>query len=210
MKEFLLDPYLIRPSVQLRMPKFNMCPDEATRLAEYFAAVDEVESPYVYASTPTHQSTVTTGASADQRDGALKIVTKVCSQCHLFGDFVPGGHPVAAAPNLDRIHRRMRPDYLKPWLANPPSRLPYTNMPINVPHDNLVFQDELPGTSDEQLDAIVELLMNYDQYTKNQVPISQLVPKSAPADAAKPEEKTEAPKTDEAKPKEEDASAEEK
>jgi len=176
----------------LRMPKFNMSPEEAQTLAEYFAAVDGVESPYVYSGTPQAQTTAAGGASAEQREGALKIVTKVCSQCHLFGDFAPAGHPVAAAPNLDRIHRRMRPDYLKPWLANPPSLLPYTNMPVNVPHDNLVFQDDLPGTSEEQLDAIVELLMNFDQYSKNQVPISRLVPKTAPADAANPAAKTDA------------------
>jgi mono/diheme cytochrome c family protein len=186
MKEFLLDPYPIRPSVQLRMPKFNMSPDEALKIAEYFAAVDGVSSPYVYEATPRDQAALSSGSSAEYREGALKIVTKVCSQCHLFGDFVPSGHPVAAAPRLDRIHRRMRPDYLKPWLANPPSQLPYTNMPMNLPHDSLSFQDDFPATSEEQLDAVVELLMNYDQYTKDQVPISRLVPKTAPADATKP------------------------
>jgi mono/diheme cytochrome c family protein len=185
MNEFLLDPYPIRPSVQLRMPKFNMSPEEATKLAEYFAAVDGVSSPYVYEATPQDKFAVSTGPSQEQREGALRILTKVCSQCHLFGDFAPSGHPVAAAPRLDRIHRRMRPEYLKPWLANPPSQLPYTNMPTNLPHDTLVFQDDFPGTSEEQLAAVVELLMNYDQYTKNQVPISQRVPKAAPADAAK-------------------------
>ena len=41
--DFLLDPYLIRPAVVLRMPKFNMSTGEATALANYFAAVDNVE-----------------------------------------------------------------------------------------------------------------------------------------------------------------------
>jgi hypothetical protein len=167
------------------MPKFNMSPEEATKIAEYFAAIDDVPSPYVYEGAPQDLVAVSSGSSEQQREGALKILTKVCSQCHLFGDFAPSGHPVAAAPRLDRIHRRMRPDFLKPWLANPPSQLPYTNMPINLPHDALVFQDDFPGTTEEQLDAVVELLMNYDQYTKNQVPISQRVPKTAPADATK-------------------------
>jgi hypothetical protein len=45
---FLLDPYPIRPAVVLRMPRFNMSPDEATKLVNYFAAKDNVEFPYTF------------------------------------------------------------------------------------------------------------------------------------------------------------------
>ena len=38
--DFLLDPYPIRPAVVLRMPKFNMSSAEASKLANYFAAVE--------------------------------------------------------------------------------------------------------------------------------------------------------------------------
>lgn len=48
--DFLLEPHTIRPATFLRMPKFNMSSDEATILANYFAAVDNVEFPYAYAS----------------------------------------------------------------------------------------------------------------------------------------------------------------
>ncbi len=43
---FLLDPHMIRPAAVLRMPKFNMSSDEATKLVNYFAAVDGVDYPY--------------------------------------------------------------------------------------------------------------------------------------------------------------------
>ena len=48
--DFLLDPYPIRPAVFLRMPKFNMSSAEATALANYFAAVDNADFPYVAAA----------------------------------------------------------------------------------------------------------------------------------------------------------------
>ncbi|HUG69252.1 MAG TPA: hypothetical protein VMM76_15985, partial [Pirellulaceae bacterium] len=44
--DFLLNPYPIRPAVVLRMPRFNMSPDEATKLVNYFAAIDNVDYPY--------------------------------------------------------------------------------------------------------------------------------------------------------------------
>ena len=40
---FLLNPYPIRPLTVLRMPKFNMSPDEAQAIAHYFAAVDKTQ-----------------------------------------------------------------------------------------------------------------------------------------------------------------------
>jgi mono/diheme cytochrome c family protein len=40
--QFLRDPFRIRPMTVLRMPKFNMSPDEAMTLVNYFAAVDKV------------------------------------------------------------------------------------------------------------------------------------------------------------------------
>ncbi|HEY2826404.1 MAG TPA: c-type cytochrome, partial [Pirellulales bacterium] len=39
--DFLLEPYPIRPSVVLRMPKFNMSSNDATALVDYFAARDD-------------------------------------------------------------------------------------------------------------------------------------------------------------------------
>ena len=44
--DFLLNPYPIRPAVVLRMPKFNMSSEEASKLVNYFAAMDEAEYPY--------------------------------------------------------------------------------------------------------------------------------------------------------------------
>src|SRR5262249_38497086 len=44
---FLKDPARLRHTTVLRMPQFNMSNDEAEKLANYFAAVDEAPFPYL-------------------------------------------------------------------------------------------------------------------------------------------------------------------
>ncbi len=83
-------------------------------------------------------------------------------------------------------------------------------MPVNVPYSNEgptfggVSQDLYEGTSIDQIDALVDLLMNYFQYTNSQVDISELVNAAAnPAESA-----TEAvPASEEAESQETEAAA---
>ena len=134
----------------------------------------------------------TTDGKSGRLDDALKIVTNgnYCVKCHLVSDFEPKGADRAKAPNLARVYERLRPDYVRDWIANPKMILPYTAMPVNIKYDpadkvNLggVAQDIYHGTSLEQLDALVDLLMNYDNYAKQQKAIAPLV-KDVPPPAA--------------------------
>ena len=92
------------------------------------------------------------------------------------------------APNLADVYRRLRPEYVRNWIANPVMILPYTPMPVNVkyvasaPHKGGVSQDLYHGTSVEQVDALVDLLMNYDEFARERTSIRAL----APADASTP------------------------
>lgn len=212
---FLLEPYAIRPAVVLRMPKFNMSRREATQLVNYFAAVDDAEYPYRthpdssgrLATTPISLPAIAPpaapadGAPApqprrdDRRDQALKFVGKNCAGCHQVLDYVPAGSPFAKAPNLARVYERLRPEYLRPWIASPPRILTYTKMNINFaykPEEPLLGAlnpELLPGDSLQQLDAVVDLLMHFDEYSKDRSGASKIVDelqKSAPP-PAKPE-----------------------
>ncbi len=59
----------------------------------------------------------------------------------------------------------MRPEYVRRWLADPKSVLPYTAMPAHFPATGEPLgQDLFPGSSREQLDAVTELLIRYDEY----------------------------------------------
>ena len=73
----------------------------------------------------------------------------------------------------------------------------YTSMPVNIPYDAAaphhggINQELFRGTAEEQLEGLVDLLTNFDQYAKTNTKISSLVPAAAPAVEAKPEEKKE-------------------
>ncbi|MFO0817775.1 MAG: hypothetical protein U1A77_07535 [Pirellulales bacterium] len=203
---FLLNPYPIRPAVVLRMPRFNMSSQEAADLAEYFARLDGVEYPYTATEQrqpsylaekeAAYQAKLKEAAVAgdqprDRMQDALRMVTNsnYCVKCHLVGDFEPTGSERAKAPNLAKIYERLRPGYLRDWIANPKRLLPYTSMPVNIPYDpdapNLggISQDLYHGTSIEQVDALVDLLMNYDNYAKQKALVAPLVQQAAPPPA---------------------------
>ena len=77
----------------------------------------------------------------------MKIVTdnNYCIKCHLLGDFTPAGGIRARRPNSDQVYKRIRPEFTLDWIANPKRILPYTGMPVNIPHDKPVSQSTLQG-----------------------------------------------------------------
>jgi len=178
--EYLLDPTVIRPAAVLRMPKYNLSPAEAGRLADYFPAMDGVEFPYSSdARARTARAGPDTPEQAQRLDRAMRLVidrTTYCSKCHLVGDSGPGGETrTVLAPNLERVAARIRPEYLRRWLANPKSILPYTAMPVNFPPEGLMGQEIYKGPSVEQLDAVMDLLLDYDGYLKRRVSVRKLI-----------------------------------
>ena len=215
--DFLLDPHPIRPAVFLRMPRFNMSSGEATKLVNYFAAVDGATFPYDFegrtrsgyvasAEQSFRKRLVEEGLEVPDRsaqsrlDHAMQIVTdnNYCIKCHLVGDpakggYQPDGGDRAKAPNLALVARRLRPDYVRRWIANPKHILPYTSMPVNIPfelgkpHLGGVSQALFPGTSIEQVDALVDLLMNYNAYSESHSPVAPLIKPAEPT-AAVPED----------------------
>ena len=100
-------------------------------------------------------------------------------KCHLVGDYAPAGSLKALAPQLERVHERLRPDYAHGWIANPKRYLPYTGMPVNIPYDKPVSQDLYVGDSEQQLGALTDLLMHYDEFTKRQFSLEPYLPQAA-------------------------------
>jgi cytochrome c2 len=186
--DFLLDPYPIRPAVVLRMPRFNLSSDEAETIANYFAAVDGATYPYEFRprTRSSYLATVEEEHPNHMAD-ALKIVTNrsFCVQCHALGDYSPENDPTARGPALDRVHERLRPEYLRGWVASPKRYLPYTGMPQNIKHNMPVDQSLYQGTSEQQLNGVVDLLMNFDRFTQGRFSVRSIIP-PAPATPAAP------------------------
>jgi hypothetical protein len=206
--DFLLDPYPIRPATFLRMPRFNMSSSEATALANYFAAVDNADFPYAYSSSRDRSrlSAMETEYKREGRrsevrdqkseepagmqrlDDAMKIVVNgnFCVKCHLVADYSPPGSNRAKAPQLAEVYRRLRPDYVRDWIANPKMILPYTSMPVNIPYENPpeILQQLYHGTNVQQVEALTDLLMNFDEYARQSTRIADRVQPAPPAAGA--------------------------
>ena len=176
----------------------------------YFAAVENVQHPYEFSprrqtdqlnelQTSYNQTLAQTGSqNRDRLDDAMKIVVNnnYCVKCHLVGDFMPEGAAQAKGPNLAKVYQRLRPEYVRRWIAAPNMVLPYTSMPVNIKYDpesktlGGVEQNLYHGTSVEQLDGLVDLLMNYDEYSQRKLLVTPLVPKAPETPAAPAEPAT--------------------
>jgi hypothetical protein len=160
---------------------------EASTLVHYFAAIDDAEYPYEF-DARTRNDHIEAAEEAHPRylDRALGIVTdnNYCIKCHKVGDFSPTGSVRAMAPRLDRVHGRLRPEYAHRWIADPQRILPYTGMPVNIPVNKPIDQKLFAGSSDEQLNALVDLLMNFDRLAQNQMSIKSRVKPAAAAGGA--------------------------
>jgi len=172
--EFLLDPGRIRHETVLRMPKFNMSPDEAKTLANYFAAVDGAGYPYQHIDQREPQyiemknrelEDVLAGGNEKYLTQSWKTLNApLCIKCHsLAGRTVKVADPKkdVRGPDLDGISRRIRPDWLLVWLFKPQWVTPYTSMPANFPAGQDQFPDLLGGNASDQIVGVRDALMNY-------------------------------------------------
>jgi len=181
LRDYLLDPTPIRPAAVLRMPQYNLSEAEASKLADYFAAVDDRE-PEVFLGNMGILGDVRAMEAwrRDRMDDAWKILTDrktFCAKCHVIGDYSPGGAvSTILAPDLEHVGHRIRPEFLRRWLAHPKAVLPYTGMPVNFPPSgDPLGQDLFPSSSSEQLEAVGDLLLNYDDYLRSRTSIRELI-----------------------------------
>ena len=181
--DYLLEPGVICPAALLRMPKYNLSPAEAAKFVDYFAAAAGADFPFD--SDPRGRTARLATPRPEQHpqwEQALRLVADrktFCAKCHLVGDYGPGGATrTVLAPNLERAGNRIRAEYLRRWIANPKSILPYTAMPVNFPIGQSLGQDLLSGSSPEQLGAVVDVLLNYDGYMKRRTSIEKWIESS--------------------------------
>jgi len=170
--DYLLNPHVIRPATLLRMPQFGLAPGEARTLVNYFAALADGPFPNDPPAAPPLR--------LPEADAALRLIADrqtYCAKCHLIGDYAPGGElATILAPNLENVGRRIRPDYLRRWLAHPKALVPYTPMPVNFPPSGESLSPTLhPGDARRQLDAVWGLLLNYQEYFSRRTSIRRLV-----------------------------------
>jgi mono/diheme cytochrome c family protein len=98
-----------------------------------------------------------TGAYASD---AYRLLTdrNLCLQCHDVGDAKASA---PQGPNLDLTAARLRPEWVKQWIANPDRLFGYKPaMPQNFPNDSLDYQNVFAGRTIDQVTAVRDILMD--------------------------------------------------
>lgn len=189
--QFLLEPSKIRHTTVLRMPKFNLSPEEARTLANYFAAVDGAEFPYqeqgpmdadyLLAREAELKGMGLLAPDQDYLHESWKTLNgPLCAKCHSFaGKKFKASDPAKdiQGPNLNMVQNRLRADWVKLWLYKPAWIAPYTSMPVNFPKNNVTqFPDLFNGDPDAHVHAARDALLNYTQLMDDIGPVTYTPP----------------------------------
>jgi hypothetical protein len=90
----------------------------------------------------------------------LVVNNNICLTCHQVGQW---GKEPPMGPRLDQVGDRLRPEWVRRWVASPERLLiyPVGNEPMskNFPKDKPQYQDIFLGTPLEQVTAVRDLLM---------------------------------------------------
>ncbi len=178
--DFLLDPYPIRPAVVLRMPKFNMSPAEATQAGQLLRGGRRrrlsvrLRSAHARVAPRGRErrASAPSGRRAEDRD-RQQLLREVPPAGRLS---VRTGSERAKAPQLDEVYKRLRPE-LHARLGSPiPSgccRTPACRSTFRTTSRSA--QSLYNGTSEQQLNAVVDLLLNYDRFMESKTSIKPLI-----------------------------------
>jgi cytochrome c2 len=154
---FLHDPSKkIRPWVDLRMPTFEFTEEELNTLTRYFASQEKAAYPYA----PRPQPDPALIAAGRDLFGRWQ-----CVKCHVVNGKLPNQPPENMAPDLANVPRRLRAEWLRPWLADPGRIQPGTRMPANFPKDPAenAYPEVLGGDQARQIEAVTQYLMTLGQ-----------------------------------------------
>ncbi len=127
---YLHDPgqVTLRPWLSVRMPTFGFDDLEKNTVVGYFAARDE-RGPFLTEPPPPE---TTSRAVGEEVFGMLQ-----CARCHPAGEeAVIGAAPGELAPSLLLAQKRLRHDWIAPWIEDPQGFIPGTKMPTNFPLDS--------------------------------------------------------------------------
>jgi len=198
--QFLKNPEQLRYTTVLRMPKFNMDDDEARALADYFAAIEDAQ--YPYQPIPPKQREVQIAKAGDYKaeypDAEQEYLTaswhvlndrELCQKCHsVGGSMVTELDPtkVKRGPNLERVEKRLQPEWAQLWVYHPNWVTPYTSMPVNFTAGKASPRTELfGGNAIRQGEGAIDALFNYARLLEIHGPTSY--GEAAPATETAPE-----------------------
>lgn len=126
--DYLEDPsrYDRRPWLTVRMPTFDLSPEETSALVRYFAERDG--EPLFTAPPPAP-------APRDLEVGRAVAAMLQCGSCHAGSPGAEELSPRELAPVYRGARNRLRPDWAVRWILDPEGLIPGTMMPVTFGKD---------------------------------------------------------------------------
>lgn len=129
---FLKEPYRIRHAVRARMPNFRLTDEEALSIVEFLMTLKNKKAQPPPEEFRYGKKQLT---PADLKEGGDLFTLYKCRQCHpIEGQLLEGTVETTAdksqlGPDLERVPRRLEPDWVFRWLVDPQVIQEGVNMP---------------------------------------------------------------------------------
>jgi cytochrome c2 len=121
--DFLLQPFIVRTHVNVRMPTFGFTEEQSTALVRWFAAA--AEQPWPFQSDRDSEPDRDLLAAGKERFAKLE-----CAKCHPAGGKDPSNPDKSNwGPDLKLAHERLKGPWIADWLKDPQAIQPGTKMP---------------------------------------------------------------------------------
>ncbi len=159
--EFLKRPTTIRPWLQVRMPTFGLTEEETKTLVEYFANLAHQEVSYKGYEIPV--------PTAEKIEAGRTLFNKLqCAKCHEVNAASVAMGSSFLAPDLTLSKQRLKPEWVKQWIADPQVLEEGTLMPTFFPEGQSPVADVLEGDATKQIEAIRDYLYSYEAPAKSE------------------------------------------
>ena len=140
----------IRPWLRIRMPSFQWSDRDLSDLITYFNLKDNQVYPFWTPDARTLAGTELIQARA--------LFSKLqCQKCHVLGKQIPRDI-TSAAPDLQKVQGRLKPDWVVEFLKNPDNLLHGTRMPSYWPDGISPMPQYFQGDSTRQEEALKDYL----------------------------------------------------
>ncbi len=135
--DFLLNVEPLRPWLSLRMPSFDLTPEQSSALVTTFKTLSNTEHPFerfeehiidpALAAAGREIFSVPQAADARKTPPPARLG---CQACHPRGEVQPTNpDPTNWGPDLSLARARLRPTWVHSWFLDPQYFMPGTNMP---------------------------------------------------------------------------------
>ncbi len=154
---FLAHPTTIRPWLTYRMPTFGFDEEELRTMVHYFAHLNE--------QTLSYQGHPTPKSTPEKIEAGRALVEKLqCEKCHQVSAESAAMGTSFLAPDLNLTKNRLKPEWVKDWVADPQKLEPGTMMPAFFTEgEPSPITDVLEGDAGKQIEAIRDYLFVYQK-----------------------------------------------